>query len=145
MRFGRTRTVDSPNRGLSSRRWSPPTYANKFACLPSNPSDSCQEIKKAKVKSLAFSMAEREGFEPPDSCLSTVFKTAAFNRSAISPRRRKFRLNAFAYAKANFAALRLLFRKNLAWQYFSEVIVIKLQNASNFAFGIAQGYPQNQN
>ena len=30
-------------------------------------------------------MAEREGFEPPDSCPSTVFKTAAFDRSAISP------------------------------------------------------------
>ena len=31
-------------------------------------------------------LAEREGFEPPDSCPSTVFKTAAFDRSAISPR-----------------------------------------------------------
>ncbi len=30
--------------------------------------------------------AEREGFEPPDgSSPSTVFKTAAFDRSAISP------------------------------------------------------------
>ena len=29
-------------------------------------------------------MAQREGFEPPDSCPSTVFKTAAFDRSAIS-------------------------------------------------------------
>ena len=30
-------------------------------------------------------MAEREGFEPPDPCGSTVFKTAAFDRSATSP------------------------------------------------------------
>ena len=30
-------------------------------------------------------MAEREGFEPPDPCGSTVFKTAAFDHSAISP------------------------------------------------------------
>ena len=31
-------------------------------------------------------MAEREGFEPPEGYKpSTVFKTAAFNRSAISP------------------------------------------------------------
>ncbi len=30
-------------------------------------------------------MAEREGFEPPEGCPSTVFKTAAFDRSAISP------------------------------------------------------------
>ena len=29
--------------------------------------------------------AEREGFEPPDLLQSTVFKTAAFDRSAISP------------------------------------------------------------
>ena len=29
--------------------------------------------------------AEREGFEPPDLWQSTVFKTAAFDRSAISP------------------------------------------------------------
>ena len=31
-------------------------------------------------------MAEREGFEPPDEDYpSTVFKTAAFDRSATSP------------------------------------------------------------
>ena len=30
-------------------------------------------------------LAEREGFEPPNPLRSTVFKTAAFNRSAISP------------------------------------------------------------
>ncbi len=30
-------------------------------------------------------LAEREGFEPPDLLQSTVFKTAAFDRSAISP------------------------------------------------------------
>ncbi len=30
-------------------------------------------------------LAEREGFEPPDGCPSTVFKTAAFNHSATSP------------------------------------------------------------
>lgn len=31
-------------------------------------------------------MAESEGFEPPDPFGSTVFKTAAFGRSATSPR-----------------------------------------------------------
>ena len=30
-------------------------------------------------------LAEREGFEPPDGCPSTVFKTAAFDHSATSP------------------------------------------------------------
>ena len=29
--------------------------------------------------------AEREGFEPPNPLRSTVFKTAAFDHSAISP------------------------------------------------------------
>ncbi len=33
----------------------------------------------------AFLSAEREGFEPPDPCGSTVFKTAAIDHSAISP------------------------------------------------------------
>ena len=30
-------------------------------------------------------LAEKEGFEPPDLLQSTVFKTAAIDRSAISP------------------------------------------------------------
>ena len=30
--------------------------------------------------------AEREGFEPPDPLRSTIFKTAAFDHSAISPK-----------------------------------------------------------
>jgi hypothetical protein len=34
---------------------------------------------------LRLAKAEREGFEPPEACTSTVFKTAAFDRSAISP------------------------------------------------------------
>jgi hypothetical protein len=32
-----------------------------------------------------FPFAEKEGFEPPDLLQSTVFKTAAFDHSAISP------------------------------------------------------------
>ena len=32
-----------------------------------------------------YLLAEREGFEPPEPCGSTVFKTAAFDRSATSP------------------------------------------------------------
>ena len=31
-------------------------------------------------------IAEREGFEPPEPLSSTVFKTAAIDHSAISPR-----------------------------------------------------------
>ena len=33
-------------------------------------------------------MAERGGFEPPEGCPSSVFKTDALNRSTISPRMR---------------------------------------------------------
>ena len=32
-----------------------------------------------------MTLAEREGFEPPEAFTSTVFKTAAFDRSAILP------------------------------------------------------------
>ncbi len=42
-----------------------------------------RDIKKARVCGLL--LAEREGFEPPDLLQSTVFKTAAFDHSAISP------------------------------------------------------------
>ena len=37
------------------------------------------------IKTSAEVWAEREGFEPPDPCGSTVFKTAAIDHSAISP------------------------------------------------------------
>ena len=42
--------------------------------------------KKAPGRGLSY-LAEREGFEPPDPCGSTVFKTAAFDRSATSPKK----------------------------------------------------------
>ncbi len=39
----------------------------------------------ADMLQLDTKLAEREGFEPPEGCPSTVFKTAALNRSATSP------------------------------------------------------------
>jgi hypothetical protein len=42
-------------------------------------------IKKPETYVSGFNSAEKEGFEPPDLLQSTVFKTAALNRSAISP------------------------------------------------------------
>ena len=42
-------------------------------------------IKSPPARKLRWAKAEREGFEPPDLLQSTVFKTAAFDRSAISP------------------------------------------------------------
>ena len=41
--------------------------------------------KKKKRLISHFRSAEKEGFEPPVHCCTTVFKTAAFDRSAISP------------------------------------------------------------
>ena len=56
--------------------------------------------------------AEREGFEPPEVLPSTVFKTAAFNRSAISPIAQTYCCFIYAGAKvqlfllsANFLAI----------------------------------------
>jgi hypothetical protein len=40
---------------------------------------------KMPLSGALFYLAEREGFEPPEAFTSTVFKTAALNRSAISP------------------------------------------------------------
>jgi len=42
-------------------------------------------IKNPKIIDFGVLLAEKEGFEPPDLLQSTVFKTAAFDRSAISP------------------------------------------------------------
>ncbi len=69
-----------------------------------------KDTKKAESFDSAF-RAEREGFEPPDPCESTVFKTAAFDHSAISlccwslpycnTKVRRFFLNVNSEAKKN--------------------------------------------
>ena len=41
--------------------------------------------EKNSTAELRDNVAEREGFEPPDLLQSSVFKTDAINRSAISP------------------------------------------------------------
>ncbi len=46
--------------------------------------DDVQTANCSVVKD-SINMAEREGFEPPEGCPSTVFKTAAFVHSATSP------------------------------------------------------------
>ena len=42
-----------------------------------------------------FILAEREGFEPPVLLQTTVFKTAAFDHSAISPSAKLYKLGDF--------------------------------------------------
>jgi hypothetical protein len=60
-------------------------------CDHADLSAKARSIQQAKYKNarleqkLRRAKAEREGFEPPEACTSTVFKTAAFDRSAISP------------------------------------------------------------
>src|SRR5687767_1211010 len=46
---------------------------------------ACLHLCARQGIGLAHSVAEREGFEPPSPCGLTVFKTAAFDRSANSP------------------------------------------------------------
>ena len=59
--------------------------------------------KKKKRLVSHFSSAEKEGFEPPVHCCTTVFKTAAFDRSAISPLQRyKFFIPRKSFSKKIF-------------------------------------------
>lgn len=65
-----------------------PGFAALRAPHPSSPArrGGVKQIE-AQRKALSFNLfAEREGFEPPDPLRSTVFKTAAFDHSAISPK-----------------------------------------------------------
>ena len=64
------------------------SWPNNWSCFISH---SHYNAKSAENQRLLLP-AEREGFEPPDLLQSTVFKTAAFDRSAISPRQ-KYVLN----------------------------------------------------
>ncbi len=45
-----------------------------------------KEIRvQASLTRISFCFAEREGFEPPERCRSTVFKTAVIDHSTTSP------------------------------------------------------------
>ena len=59
-----------------------------FECGPFDLSGTSPVFFKNKIPPRGTYSAEREGFEPPDLLQSTVFKTAAFDRSAISPRQK---------------------------------------------------------
>ena len=53
-----------------------------------------------------FIVAEKEGFEPPDPCRSTVFKTAAIDHSAISP---GAKLHIFSFVQQKYFSCSTLF------------------------------------
>ncbi len=59
----------------------PQPSAALLRCAPSNPLRGFSSL----LKNHFFKVAEREGFEPPVPFSTTVFKTAAFDHSAISP------------------------------------------------------------
>ncbi len=83
-----------PNR--SRRFWSNPTG--------SHPSTCSTIFLTRGMNPRVRKMAEREGFEPPDPYGSTVFKTAALNRSATSPsysRITEIKIDVLSFAQGN--------------------------------------------
>ena len=65
------------------QRFSRPPHSTTLASLP------CLYFKEQKrLISSRLISAEKEGFEPPVHCCTTVFKTAAIDHSAISPLQR---------------------------------------------------------
>ena len=70
----------------------PPGFARLRRSHPCPAARGLQtDIKKAQPSKLValfcYRFAEEEGFEPPERCRSTVFKTAAIDHSAIPPGR----------------------------------------------------------
>ncbi len=57
------------------------TYSTTFGVDP----DLFTKKNPQVVELVDVNFSEREGFEPPEPCSSTVFKTAAIDHSAISP------------------------------------------------------------
>ena len=77
-----------------------------------------RKVLKWKKHLIEVLFAEKEGFEPPDLLQSTVFKTAAFDRSAISPVCRFHYLIAsanirtfFGYANVFLEKMQLFFKE----------------------------------
>ena len=84
-------------------------------------------------------LAEKEGFEPPDLLQSTVFKTAAFDRSAISPKCLiRYSLNAdanietFFYIRKDFQPFLQKFftpfLKSFIFKYSIKIYPLKIEN-----------------
>ncbi len=63
-----------------------------------------QQKKRQNTLSLCIEtyFAESEGFEPPDPCRSTVFKTAAIDHSANFPRAKVVQISHFAKFHVHF-------------------------------------------
>ena len=82
------RERDSNPRYLSVRRFSRPVHSTTLPSLHGVRMVGRVEISKAPECSELIALlhiAEREGFEPPVPLSTPVFKTGAFDHSAISP------------------------------------------------------------
>ena len=82
---------------------------------------ACRRYKKSSLSELSCflrSLAEREGFEPPEPFSSTVFKTAVIDHSTTSP----------IFHKAGKPPYRVLFPKRTA------KIIKNLVSANYFCF-----------
>lgn len=78
--------------------------------------------------------AEKEGFEPPDLLQSTVFKTAAFDRSAISPVCRFHYLIASANIRTFFGYANLfLEKKHLFLRLFFKCFILYTLEGTYFS------------
>ena len=71
------------------------------------------KLKKALQISVTPFSAESEGFEPPDPLRSTVFKTAAFDHSANSPKYVSLKRECKGTNKIETCKLFYSFEKNL--------------------------------
>ena len=71
------------------------------------------KLKKALQISVTPFSAESEGFEPPDPLRSTVFKTAAFDHSANSPKYVSLKRDCKGTNKFETCKLFYSFEKNL--------------------------------
>ena len=78
---------------------------------------SSKSKKKWELNALISFLAEREGFEPTDPCRSTVFKTAAIDHSAISPRAK---LHYFSFVQKNLFTVFITF--TTAWYSICDII-----------------------
>ena len=78
--------------------------------------------------------AEREGFEPPEVLPSTVFKTAAFNRSAISPFAQTYCCFIYAGAKVQLFLLSANFKGKKLDIFFILSIIYCFTDMNYIAF-----------
>ena len=77
--------IDSKNGERGIRTPEPLLEVNSLAGSPIRPLLHLSKIESDNTWIIVSILTDGEGFEPPVSCPTTVFKTAAFDHSAIHP------------------------------------------------------------